>query len=88
MSEWYDKDDALTTARKRAKWDEDAAAIAQAQDRIAELEAALKPFADYFSPGMERASREHEITSSSPWAGRALTVGDLIRAKTALNGKK
>ncbi len=45
MSEWYDKDDALTTARKRAKWDEDAAAIAQAQDRIAELEAALKPFA-------------------------------------------
>ncbi len=39
MSEWYDKDDALTTARKRAKWDEDAAAIAQAQDRISELEA-------------------------------------------------
>ncbi len=37
MSEWHDKDKALATARKRAKWDEDAAAIAWAQDEIERL---------------------------------------------------
>jgi hypothetical protein len=34
VGEWYDKDDALAIARRRAKWDEDAAAIARAQDEI------------------------------------------------------
>ncbi len=65
--------------------------IAELEMRVGALEAALRPFADYFSPGMERVSPEHEITPSSPWAGRALTVGDVRRAKTALqerpNGK-
>ncbi len=46
MSEWHDLEDALTTARKRVKWDDDAAAIAKAQDRIAALEATLREFAD------------------------------------------
>lgn len=44
--EFYDLDDELTTARKRAKWDADAAAIANAQERIAKLEAALTTIRD------------------------------------------
>ena len=40
--EWHDYIDALTTARKHAKWDDDAAAIANAQERISDLERRLK----------------------------------------------
>jgi hypothetical protein len=46
VGEWYDKDDALAIARRRAKWDEDAAAIARAQDEIERLTAMVRYAAD------------------------------------------
>lgn len=53
--------------------------------RVDELETALRPFAEQFSPGMENCADDHAITEHSQWSGRCLTVGDLIRAKRTLN---
>lgn len=54
--------------------------------RVAELEAALRPFADFYRPTMELAGDDHVLTRGSSMAGRQLTIGDVRRAYKTLNG--
>ena len=53
--------------------------------RIAELEAALKPFADFYAPAMELAGDDHKLTNGSSMARRQITVGNVRRAYEALS---
>ena len=54
------------------------------EKRIAELEAALRPFADFYTPSMELAGDGHVITQGSSMARRQITVGDVRRAYKSL----
>lgn len=53
--------------------------------RIAELEAALRPFADFYTPSMELAGDAHQLTQGSTMARKQITVGDVRRAYKALS---
>lgn len=53
--------------------------------RIAELEYALRPFANFYTPAMELAGDGHVITQGSSLARRQLTVGDVRQAYKSLS---
>ena len=54
-------------------------------ERLAKLEEALRPFADY-ADHRARLPDTFPITSGSPMAKRQLTMGDCYRAKDMLDG--
>lgn len=60
-------------------------AMAPLEARIAELESALKPFADFYTPSMELAGDAHHLTQGSTIARKQITVGDVRRAYQALS---
>lgn len=60
------------------------ARLALANKRIVELEAALRPFADYASFAMAKLPNYYVITSGRNMPLRHITVGDIKRACAVL----
>lgn len=59
---------------------------AELQARVAQLEAALKPFAEFYGPHLANVSADFPVTHGSSMARRQITVGDLYRAHKAMAG--
>jgi hypothetical protein len=60
---------------------------AELQERVAELEAALKPFAEFYGPHLASVAADFPVTHGSSFARQQITVGDLRRAYAAMAGE-
>ena len=56
------------------------------RERVAKLEAALRPFANYAAhgKGSDLVPDNHALTQGSRFAARQITMGDMRNARTAL----
>ena len=62
-------------------------AMAPLEARIAVLEAALRPFADFYTPSMGPAGDDFCLTKGSMVARKQITVGDVRRAHEVLQAR-